>query len=129
MAVGSDPGCCVPILLWIYFRAMKAIVFVGDSLKRLRDFPDDAKHDAGYQLEKVQRGEKPDDFKPMPSVGKGVEELRVWDDAGTYRVIYLARLAEAVYVLHAFAKKTQTTAKRDIDIAGRRLAQVLKGRS
>lgn len=52
----------------------------------MRDFPDEARHDAGYQLDKVQQGQRPDDFKPMPSIGKGVEELRVWDDAGTYRV-------------------------------------------
>lgn len=56
-------------------------------------------------------GEQPDDFKPMPSIGKGVEEIRVWDDSGIYRVIYTARLADAVYILHAFQKKTQTTAK------------------
>ena len=62
---------------------MKHVVFAGDSLKRLRDFPDDARHDAGYQLDKVQRGQRPDDFKPMPSIGKGVEEIRIWDDAGT----------------------------------------------
>jgi phage-related protein len=77
---------------------MKALRFLGDSLKCLRQFPADACHDAGYQLDKVQRGEQPTDFKPMPSVGKGVEELRVWDDSGTYRVIYVARLADAVYV-------------------------------
>jgi len=81
---------------------MKKIQFLGDSLKCLRDFPEDAKQDAGYQLDKVQRGESPDDFKPMPSIGKGVEEIRVWDESGTYRVIYIARLVEAVYVLHAF---------------------------
>jgi phage-related protein len=56
---------------------MKQIQFMGDSLKRLREFPEDAKHDIGYQLDKVQRGEQPDDFKPMPSIGKGVEEIRV----------------------------------------------------
>jgi len=66
---------------------MKAIVFVGDSLKRLRAFPESARHDAGYRLDKVQRGQTPDDFKPMPSIGKGVEEIRIWDDSGTYRVI------------------------------------------
>lgn len=106
---------------------MKPVVFVGDSLKRLREFPEDARHDAGYQLDKVQRGEPPDDFKPMPSIGKGVEEIRVWDDSGTYRVIYTARLADAVYVLHAFHKKTQGTSKRDLDLARERLASVLKG--
>ncbi len=102
--------------------------FLGDALKSLRDFPEDAKQDAGYQLDKVQRGEQPDDFKPMPSIGKGVEEIRIWDDSGTYRVIYTARLADAVYVLHAFQKKTQATSKRDIDTAKERFAQLTKGR-
>jgi phage-related protein len=96
---------------------MKKIQFLGDSLKSLREFPEDAKHDVGYQLDKVQRGEQPDDFKPMPTIGKGVEEIRGRDDSGIYRVIYTARLADTVYVLHAFQKKTQTTAKRDIALA------------
>lgn len=108
---------------------MKPIVFVGDSLKRLREFPEGVRHDAGYQLDKVQRGQTPNDFKPMPSIGKGVEEIRIWDDSGTYRVIYMARLADAVYVLHAFQKKTQATSKRDTDIARQRLAQVIKERA
>ena len=72
----------------------------------MRQFPEDARNDAGYQLDNVQRGEPPVDFKPMPSIGKGVEDLRVWDDSGTYRVVYAARLADAVYVLHAFQKKS-----------------------
>lgn len=105
---------------------MKPLVFVGDSLTRLREFPDEARHDAGYQLDEVQRGQQPDDFKPMPSIGKGVEEIRVWDDSGTYRVVYTARLRDAVYVLHAFQKKSQTTSKTDLDLARRRFAQVLK---
>ena len=100
----------------------KPIEFLGDSLRSLREFPDDAKRDAGYQLDRVQHGLQPDDFKPMPAIGKGVEEIRVWDDAGTYRVIYTARLADAVYVLHAFQKKTQATSKRDIDLAKQRFA-------
>ena len=75
------------------------------------------KQDAGYQLDKIQNGLQPDDFKPMPTVGKGVEELRIWDDSGTYRVIYTARLQEIIYVLHAFQKKTQATSNTDIDIA------------
>lgn len=88
---------------------MKAVRFLGDSLKRLREFPEDVRQDAGYQLEKVQRGEQPADFKPMPAIGKGVEELRIWDESGTYRVIYTARLKDFVAVLHAFQKKTQAT--------------------
>jgi phage-related protein len=63
----------------------------------------------------------------MPSIGKGVEELRVWDDSGTYRVVYAARLADAVYVLHAFQKKTQATSKRDIDLARKRYTELTKG--
>jgi len=106
---------------------VKPIVFVGDSLKRLREFPPDARHDAGYQLDKVQQGKQPDDFKPMPSIGKGVEEIRIWEDSGTYRVIYTARLADAVYVLHAFQKKSQATSKRDVEILRERLAQVVRG--
>lgn len=106
---------------------MKLLRFLGDSLKSLREFPEDARHDAGYQLDKVQRGEQPDDFKPMPSIGKGVEELRVWDDSGTYRVIYTARLADAVYVLHAFQKKTQATARRDVELARKRYTDLIRG--
>lgn len=110
------------------FHQMKPIRFLGDSLKCLRDFPEDARQDAGYQLDKVQHGKQPDDFKPMPSIGKGVEEVRVWDDAGTYRVIYTARMTDAVVVLYAFQKKTQATSKRDLDIARERFAQLMKGR-
>jgi len=106
---------------------MKKIQFLGDSLKSLREFPEDAKHDVGYQLDKVQRGEQPDDFKPMPTIGKGVEEIRVRDGSGIYRVIYTARLADTVYVLHAFQKKTQTTAKRDIALASKRYAELMIG--
>ena len=101
---------------------VKPIEFLGDSLPRLREFPDDAKRDAGYQLDRVQHGLQPDDFKPMPTIGKGVEEIRIRDESGAYRVIYTARLADAVYVLHAFQKKTQATSKRDIDLAKQRFA-------
>ena len=96
---------------------MKPIRFLGDSLKRLREFPDDARQDAGYQLDKVQRGEPPDDFKPMPSIARGVEEIRVWDDSGTFRVICTAHVKAMVVGLHAFQKKTQTTSKQDIELA------------
>jgi phage-related protein len=106
---------------------MKPIQFLGDSLKCLRDFPYDARQDAGYQLDKVQNGKQPDDFKPMPSIGKGVEEIRIWDDAGIFWVIYTARLADTVYVLHAFQKKTQATSKRDIETAKVRFDQLMRG--
>jgi phage-related protein len=108
---------------------MKPVRFLGDSLERLREFPEDARHNAGFQLEQVQRGEQPNDFKPMPSIGKGVEEIRVRDDSGIYRVVYTARLPEAVYVLHAFRKKTQATTKRDAETARERFAQLRKERT
>src|ERR1035437_7647019 len=98
---------------------------LGESLKWLRDFPEGARHDAGYQLDKVQRGDQPDDFKPMPAIGKGVEEIRVSDSSGAYRGIYLARRAEAAYVLHAFHKKAQATPRNDLDIAKGRFRQLL----
>lgn len=107
---------------------MKPIRFAGDALAELRAFPQAARHDAGYQLHRVQCGEQPDDFKPMPDIGKGVEELRVRDATGAYRVIYTARLADAVYVLHAFQKKTQRTAPADMELARQRFKQVTRTR-
>jgi phage-related protein len=107
---------------------MKVVRFLGDSRKALREFPDDARREAGYQLDRVQNGLPADDFKPMPSIGKGVEEIRVWEASGTYRVVYTARLAETVYVLHAFQKKTRATSPRDIEIARERFRQLMRGR-
>ena len=105
---------------------MKPVHFLGDSLEQLRDFPEDARHDIGYQLERVQRGEQPDDFKPMPGIGPGVEELRVRDESGAYRVVYTARVARAVYVLHAFQKKTRATSRRDMEIAKQRFSEIVR---
>jgi phage-related protein len=107
---------------------VRPVCFLGDSLKCLRDFPEGARHDAGYQLDKVQRGRQPDDFKPMPVIGNGVVEIRVSSSSGAYRVIYLARQPEAVYVLHAFQKKTQATSKKDLEIAKRRFRQLSGGK-
>ena len=86
---------------------MKPVVFLGDSLDRLRAFPQQARRNSGYQLDRVQRGLDPDDWKPMTTVGPGVREIRMRDAAGAYRVVFVANLGEAVYVLHAFQKKTQ----------------------
>ena len=108
---------------------MKPVQFLGNSLKCLREFPSDARQDAGRQIDLVQRGMQPTDFKPMPSIGKGVEEIRVWDESGTFRLIYTARLADAVYVLHAFQKKTQATSKSDIELAKTRFAQLMRGKT
>ena len=106
---------------------MKPVRFLGDSRKSMREFPEVARKEAGYQLELVQMGLVADDFKPMPTIGKGVEEIRIWEASGTYRVIYTARLAGAVYVLHAFQKKTRATSSRDIEIARERYQQLMRG--
>ena len=88
----------------------------------------DTRQDAGYQLDKVQRGLHPDDFKPMPTIGKGVEEIRIRDDSGIYRVIYTARFADAVFVLHAFEKKTRRTSQRGIETAKARFSEMMRDR-
>jgi len=105
---------------------VKLIVFLGSSLDDLRSFPADVRRQAGYQLDRVQRGLDPDDWRPMPSIGAGVREIRVRERAGAFRVIYVATFADAVYVLHAFQKKTRQTAKRDLDLAASRLQQQLR---
>ncbi len=103
---------------------MKELVFLGDSLEQLRDFPETARKEAGVQLHKVQQGIEPSDWKPMTTVGQGVREIRIRDEAGAFRVLYVAKIEDAVYVLHAFQKKTQQTAKRDLDLAAARMRQI-----
>ena len=95
---------------------MKSIVFLGDSLARIRDFPDLARSEAGYQLREVQKGFEPVDWKPMKTVGPGVREIRIREAAGAFRVIYLASVGEEVVVL-----QTQGTSQHDIDLATSRL--------
>ena len=107
-------------------RPLKPVQFEGDSLRRLRGFPRDAREDLGYQLYRLQLERQASDFKPMPAVGPGVEEIRVRDASGAYRVIYTARLADAIHVLHAFQKKARATTKHDIEIAGVRYAALLR---
>lgn len=99
---------------------MKSVVFVGDSLTRIREFPETARRQAGMELRQVQHGLEPSDWKPMSSIGSGVREIRVRDAAGAFRVLYVANFADAVYVLHAFQKKTRPTAKRDLGLAALR---------
>ena len=97
-------------------REMKEIMWVGSSLQDLRDFPEVPRKRAGFQLELLQEGEEPDDFKPMKSVGKGVQKIRIACDDGAFRVFYVVNRPEAIYVLHAFRKTTQKTEKRDLDL-------------
>ncbi|MCC8994899.1 MAG: type II toxin-antitoxin system RelE/ParE family toxin [Candidatus Contendobacter sp.] len=98
---------------------MKSLIFVGSSLDDLRDFPPEARRVVGHELNLVQHDLEPSDWKPMPDVGLGVREVRV-HVLGEWRVLYVAKFAEAVYVLHAFQKKRRQTARSDLELAARR---------
>lgn len=84
----------------------------------------DAKQNAGYQLHKIQQGNEPNDWKPMPSIGAGVREIRIKGESGAFRVIYVANIGPRIYVLHAFQKKTQKTSLRDIELAQARFKAI-----
>lgn len=101
----------------------KILVWIGASFEDLRDFPPDARRAAGYELRRVQRGLMPTDWKPLSSVGPGVNEVRIHTHT-EHRVLYVARFEEAVYVLHAFEKKSRQTRDRDLALARERLKQV-----
>ncbi len=104
----------------------KPIEFCGNSLDELRAFPLPVRREAGHQLDQVQNGQEPDDWKPMNTVGQGVKEIRIRDVTGAFRVIYVAKFADAVYVLHCFQKKTEKTNKADLELAAKRYRDVLK---
>lgn len=105
----------------------KPLRWLGDSRRRISDFPDEARQRAGFELWEIQQGNDPSDWKPMPTVGPGVKEIRVHSDT-EYRVMYVAKFEEAVYVLHAFVKKTQRTSKQDLEIAGDRFRGLVEER-
>jgi phage-related protein len=103
--------------------AEKPLHWLGSSLDDIRAFPKEARRAAGHQLDLVQHGLEPSDWKPMPTVGAGVYEIRV--HTGTeYRVFYIAKFAEGVYVLHAFEKRTRQTRQTDIVLARKRLSDL-----
>lgn len=101
---------------------------MGSSLVELRGFPREARRRAGHQLHLVQLGLDPDDSKPMPSVGPGVHELRIHTGV-EHRVLYVAKFREAVYVLHAFEKRTRTTPRSALDLARQRLGALMAARA
>jgi phage-related protein len=102
---------------------MKTLQWIGTSRDDVSDFPAEARREVGFELFAVQSGHMPSDFKPMPQVGKGAYEIRI-HVFGEWRVIYVARMADVVYVLHAFQKKTQKTRKEDLELAARRYRQI-----
>jgi phage-related protein len=104
----------------------KPVEFRGSALDDLRAFPEAARRQAGYQLDQVQHGREPDDWKPMNTVGRGVGEIRIRDTMGAFRVLYVAKFDHAIYVLHCFQKKTQKTSKADLRLAALRYRDLLK---
>src|SRR6478672_3728213 len=102
---------------WLEFR--------GGALDDLRAFPRSARQEAGHQLDLVQQGQDPDDWKPMSSIGRGVREIRIRDEAGAFRVIYVASFAEAIFVLHCFQKKSQKTRREDLALARHRYKELV----
>ena len=107
--------------------ADKPLRWVGASLEDLRAFPEAARREAGYQLRRLQQGLLPGDWKPMTSVGPGVAEIRI-HSGDEHRVFYVAKYEEAVYVLHAFEKRTRQTRQADLELATKRLADVIRSR-
>ena len=102
---------------------MKRLEFVGSSLDDLRAFTAEARRAAGFELGFVQRGLEPSDWKPVKEIGAGVREIRI-HVLGEWRVLYVAKFAEAVYVLHAFQKKARKTRREDIQLARERYSQI-----
>lgn len=104
---------------------MRKVVFEGGTLAFIRELPDDARHRVGYEIDRVQRDKEPENWKPFPAIGQGVREIRI-QVGRQYRVIYIAKFDGRVHVLHMFEKKTQKTRQTDIEIAKRRLKDVIR---
>lgn len=106
---------------------MKDVRFLGTSLADLRAFPLQARREAGLQLDRVQRGPMPADWKPLPVIGPGGVEIRIRSATGAFRVVYVASFGAEVVVLHCFQKKSQQTPHRDIVLAASRYKAFLRG--
>lgn len=105
----------------------KRVDFEGSSGEALRDFPLLARRQAGHDLWRIQQGKQPLDWKPMPSIGAGVGEIRIHEE-GAFRVVYIAKFEEAVYVLHCFQKKSQRTGRADLELATARYKALIARR-
>ena len=106
-------------------NGFKPLEWMGDSRQRVRFFAKDARNEVGHELDNVQHGRDPRDWKPMPDIGPGVREIRV-HAGGEHRVLYVAKFQRAVYVLHAFVKKRRRTSQAAIELARSRYQEVLK---
>lgn len=109
-------------------RAEKSVVWRGSSLRDVRGFSPPGRRAVGRQVRRLQEGKEPTDWKPLSTVGTGVIEIRLHAD-GEYRVIVAARFAEAIYVLHAFVKKSRKTPIPDLTLARRRFRELLMERA
>ena len=109
-------------------RQEKPIGWIGSSLEDLREFPEAARKQAGQELRKLQRGEMPNDWRPFAEVGEGVSEIRIDCVDGWFRVIYVAKFAEGIYVLHSFQKSSRRTSRHDVTIAKMRYRAVVRER-
>ena len=104
---------------------MKRLIWLGDAHETVKEYSINVRREIGYNLDKIQRGLNPHDWRPMVGVGQGVRELRIHEE-NEYRVLYVAKFQEAVYVLHGFTKKTQQTNKKDLDVGKKRYLELLK---
>ena len=123
--LGSSPRYINKCILYHGREATRQ--WLGSSLDDVRAFPAEAKRAAGYQLGRVQQGLMPDDWKPMATVGAGVYEIRIQTEL-EHRVFYVAKYEDAIYVIHAFEKRTTQTRAADIALARKRLANFLRAR-
>jgi len=108
--------------------SIRQVEFRGSALHDLRAFPQAVKREAGFQLDQIQRGREPGDWRPMKTIGQGVNEIRLKDMNGIFRIIYLAKFADVVYVLHCFQKKTERTSRSDLELARNRYVDLLHER-
>jgi len=108
---------CIKLYTFRVMKGEKPIHWIGTSLTDLIAFPDEVKREAGYQLHRVQNGLDPENWKPFQEVGAGVKEIRISDISGVFRIMYVAKFSDKIYLLHSFQKKTQKTSLNDINIA------------
>ena len=111
---------------------MKELVWLGDSLARVRQFPDSVRDEVGFALYQAQMGGRHPHVRPIRGLGAGVMEIRTNCERGTFRTVYLAALASRIYVLHAFQKKSTkgiATPKRELDVVAQRLAALSEVRN
>jgi phage-related protein len=100
------------------------IAWESDSREVLQEFPESVRQNLGFQLWQLQQGERPSDYRPLPSIGAGVFELRDQDERAWYRVVCLSRIRGVIYVLNCFEKKSREMPRKEFEKARQRLKAV-----